>query len=223
MSKLFATNAVLFDMDGILLNSEPLWEEAVKESLAFYSIDYDELHRKYDFSTTGMRIDQVVDVYCRLLPEQKLSPKPIIDKIIELVCDKIQATKPILPGVHESLALCHQLGYKVGLASASPMAVIEVVTDCLNITDQFAIRVSAEKLSHGKPHPAVYLLGAEKIGEDPLNCLAIEDSIPGMIASKAARMKSIVIPAEVDRHFRQWGLADYQLSSLLELKPNHLK
>jgi len=223
MTKLFSTQAVLFDMDGILLDSEPLWEDAVKESLAFYGVDYDELHRKYQLVTTGIRIDQVVDLYCKIVPEQKIPPKQMVDKIIDLVIDKILVTKPILPGVNEALALCHALGLKVGLASSSPMKVIEVVTDCLGITSQFDIRVSAEKLAYGKPHPVVYLCAAEKIAVDPLNCLTIEDSLAGMIATKAARMTSIVVPAICDRHLPQWCLADYHLSSLFELNQSHLK
>ncbi|WP_392559235.1 hexitol phosphatase HxpB [Orbus mooreae] len=223
MSKLFATKAVLFDMDGVLLDSEPLWEESVKETLAFYDVDYDQLHQQYDLSTTGVRIDQVVDLYCQLLPQKKIPSSVMVNKIIEVVIDKVSIAKPILPGVHESLKLCRELGLKVGLASSSPMRVIDAITDCLNITNCFDVRVSAEALSHGKPHPAVYLCAADKIGESPLQCITIEDSLPGMIATKAARMSSIVIPAISDRKLPQWCLADYQLTSLLELTPEHLK
>ncbi|WP_392564500.1 hexitol phosphatase HxpB [Orbus wheelerorum] len=223
MTKLFNTQAVLFDMDGILLDSEPLWEDAVKESLALYGVDYDELHQNYQLSTTGIRINQVVDLYCKIVPQKNIPPKQMVDKIIDLVIDKILATKPILPGVNEALALCHELGLKVGLASSSPMRVIEVVTDCLGITSQFDIRVSAEKLNYGKPHPAVYLQAAAQIAVDPLNCLTIEDSLAGMVATKAARMTSIVVPASCDSHFPQWCLADHHLSSLLELNKVHLK
>lgn len=223
MNKLFATKAVLFDMDGVLLDSEPLWEESVKESLAFYGVDYDELHRCHKISTSGVRIDQVVDLYCRLVPEKNIPAAQMVNKIIDLVIAKIYQVNPTLPGVHESLALCRELGLKVGLASSSPMRVIDAVTDFLNITQQFDVRISAEHLSHGKPHPAVYLLAAEKIAELPLNCITIEDSLPGMIATKAARMKSIVIPAVQDQGLAQWCLADYQLSSLVELRPIHFE
>lgn len=223
MSKLFTIKAVLFDMDGVLLDSEPLWEEAVKDSLAFYGVDYDELHQKYQLSTTGVRIDQVVDLYCRLVPEKKIQPAVMTDDIINSVIDKVLATKPILPGVHEALTLCHELELKVGLASSSPMRVIDAVTECLNITSQFDIRVSAEKLNYGKPHPAVYLNAAEKIAIGPLNCVTIEDSIAGMIATKAARMTSIIVPTATSRDWPQWSLADYHLSSLLELNIKHFK
>ncbi|RKS87042.1 sugar-phosphatase [Orbus hercynius] len=223
MNKLFLTKAVLFDMDGVLLDSEPLWDEAVKDALAIYGVDYDELHRKYELSLTGVRIDQVANLYCQLVPEKNMHSETLVNKIIDLVIEKVSATKPIFAGVEEALMLCRELGLKVGLASSSPMRVIDAVTDCLNLTHYFDVRVSAEKLAYGKPNPDVYLLAAQKLGESPFNCLTIEDSIPGMIATKAAQMKSIVIPAAHERTLPQWCLADYQFKSLLELSRAHLK
>lgn len=223
MDNILKTQAVLYDMDGILVNSEPLWEEAEKETIAEYDIDYDIFHRQYDITTRGVRIDQVVDLYCRLLPGKNINKHNMIEKITDLAIDKILTQKPILAGVIESLELCKKLGLKIGLASSSPMRAIEAVTNCLDIADRFDVIVSAEHLDYGKPHPAVYLLAAQKIGENQLNCITIEDSLAGMIATKAARMKSIVVPAPEDRNKPQWCLADYQLSSLLELTAEHLK
>lgn len=223
MNNFFKTQAIFYDMDGILVDSEPLWEEAVKESLAHNGVDYDELHRMYNIITTGSRIDQLVDIYCQIVPEKNINPQRMVNEVIDLVIDKTLTHKPILPGVIESLTLCREFGLKIGLASSSPMRVIDAITDCLNITNHFDIRVSAEHLEYGKPHPAVYLLAAEKIDTNPLNCLTIEDSFVGMIATKAARMKSIVIPALEERNNPQWCLADYQLSSLLELNEMHFK
>lgn len=223
MKKIFNINAVLFDMDGILVDSEPLWEQSERESMAYYGVDYDEFFRQYDLTTTGVRIDQVVEIYCSLIPQFNISPPELTNRIINTVIDKIKSAKPILPGVKQALTLCHDLGLKVGLASSSPMRVIETVTNCLNIADQFEVLVSAEKLAYGKPHPEVYLVAAQKLGVKPLNCVTIEDSLAGMIATRAASMGSIVIPAQKDRQKPQWSLADYQLSSLCELNEIHLR
>jgi beta-phosphoglucomutase-like phosphatase (HAD superfamily) len=80
------------------------------------------------------------------------------------------------------------------------------------LRDSFDALASAEKLPYSKPHPQVYLDCAAKLGLDPLNCVALEDSVNGMVASKAARMRSIVVPAEEGRHDPRFALADVKLN-----------
>lgn len=223
MIALFKPQAVIYDMDGILVDSEPLWDEAEREVLPLFGLDRDYIFDELKLVTTGMRINEVVDMFCRTAPEKNIDPKVMADHIIQLAIKKIVAQKPMLPGVIESLDLCRSLGLKVGLASSSAMVVIDAVTDLFNITDRFDIRVSAEHLSYGKPHPAVYLLAAEKLKTNPLNCVTIEDSVAGMIATKAARMKSIVIPPIENSDNPRWCLADLKLNSLLELNAQHLQ
>lgn len=222
MTDIFKTHAVIFDMDGILVDSEPLWISAEREAMIRHGIDRDDLFERLNFVSTGMRLSEVVELVCRALPDHKLDASAMTQEIIQGTIDKVRATKPILPGVVEALQLCRSLGLKVGLASSSVMVAIDAVTDCLGITDYFDVRVSAEHLAYGKPHPEVYLLAAKKLGEHPLNCITVEDSIAGMIATKAAKMRSIVVPAAADRDLPQWCLADYQLPSLLSLTKQHL-
>lgn len=222
MSQLFKTQAVLFDMDGVIVDSEPLWEQAECDVLHHYGVDRNQLIQRHGIVTTGMRINEVIDMYCRCLNHMKLDKQKIANAIIDRAIDKITTAHPLLPGVKQALALCHQLGLKVGLASSSPQRVIDTVTSLFAITDDFAVRVSAEHLICGKPHPAVYLLAAEQIGISPLNCLTIEDSLAGMIATKAASMKSIVIPESIHAADPRWCLADYQLASLSDLTAAHL-
>ncbi len=91
------------------------------------------------------------------------------------------------------------------------------------LRDSFDALASAEKLPYSKPHPQVYLDCAAKLGLDPLNCVALEDSVNGMVASKAARMRSIVVPAEETRHDPRFALADVKLTSLVGLTTHHLQ
>ena len=86
----------------------------------------------------------------------------------------------------------------------------------------FQTRTSAEHLAYSKPHPEVYLLAAESLGVDPLDCVTLEDSFNGMIATKAARMRSIVVPDHALSGDPRWSLADVKLSSLTELTVEHL-
>lgn len=222
MTTLFKTKAIIYDMDGVLVDSEPLWKRSEQQVLAQYGIDPVAIKKKHHLVTTGMRIDETIDLYRRLYPHNKISTKDVTKQIIDIVIEKITATKPIMSGVINSLVLCQSLGLKIGLASSSPMPVIDAVTDSLNITHYFNQRVSAEYLEYGKPDPRVYLFAAKKLVEDRLNCVTIEDSIAGMIATKAARMKSIVVPDKKNVNHAHWCIADIKLLSLLELNAKHL-
>lgn len=222
MTTLFKTKAVIYDMDGVLVDSEPTWKRSEQQVLTQYGIDPVAIQKKHHLVTTDMRINETIDLYSQLFPHKKISTKDITKQIVDIVIEKITATKPIMPGVINSLVLCRSLGFKIGLASSSPMSVIDAVTDSLNITHYFNQRVSAEYLEYGKPDPRVYLLAAKKLAEDRLNCVTIEDSVAGMIATKAARMKSIVVPDKTNFNNAHWCIADIKLMSLLELKAKHL-
>ena len=104
----------------------------------------------------------------------------------------------------------------MALASSSPMRVIEAALRRLGLRELLAIRASAEEVSHGKPHPAVYLLAAQRLGVDPVACVAVEYSLNGLLAAKAARMGCIVVPALEQRGDPRWCLADERLESLLD-------
>ena len=105
----------------------------------------------------------------------------------------------------------------MGLASASPLHMLEKVLAMFDLRESFDALASAEKLPYSKPHPQVYIDCAAKLGVDPLCCVALEDSVNGMVASKAARMRSIVVPDKEVRHDPRYILADVRLNSLTEL------
>jgi HAD superfamily hydrolase (TIGR01509 family) len=106
-------------------------------------------------------------------------------------------------------------GYvKVGLATSSPMSLVDVVLPKLSLLKQLDVICSAEHLPYGKPHPQVYMNAAEQLDVTPLRCLAFEDSFNGVIAAKAARMKCVVVPAKEDYNAEKWAVADIKISSL---------
>ncbi|WP_423062002.1 hexitol phosphatase HxpB [Citrobacter portucalensis] len=212
--------AAIFDMDGLLVDSEPLWDQAELDVIASLGVDISRRHELPD--TLGLRIDMVVDLWFAQQPWNGPSRQEVTERIITRAIALVEETKPLLPGVREAVALCKSQGIKVGLASASPLHMLETVLTMFDLRDNFDALASAEKLPYSKPHPQVYLDCAAKLGIDPLNCVALEDSVNGMIASKAARMRSIVVPAHENQDDPRFVLADVKLTSLTELTAAHL-
>ncbi len=213
--------AAIFDMDGLLVDSEPLWDRAELDVIASLGVDITRRHELPD--TLGLRIDMVVDLWFAHQPWSGPSRQEVIDLIIARAIALVEETKPLLPGVREAVALCKSQGMLVGLASASPLHMLEKVLTMFDLRDSFDALASAEKLPFSKPHPQVYLDCAAKLGVDPLSCVALEDSVNGMIASKAARMRSIVVPAHENQDDPRFVLADIKLTSLTELTVAHLR
>ena len=212
--------AAIFDMDGLLIDSEPLWDRGEHEVLSELGVDFTRRHELPD--TRGLRIDLVVDLWYGQQPWTGPDRATVVERIISRVISLVEETRPLLPGVREAVALCKAQGLKVGLASASPLYMLEKVLTMFDLRDQFDALASADKLDYSKPHPQVYLNCAAQLGASPLNCVALEDSVNGMIASKAARMRSIVVPAAESQLDPRFSLADIKLSSLESLTRENL-
>ena len=212
--------AAIFDMDGLLIDSEPLWDRGEHEVLSELGVDFTRRHELPD--TRGLRIDLVVDLWFGQQPWTGPDRATVVERIISRVIALVEETRPLLPGVREAVALCKAQGLKVGLASASPLYMLEKVLTMFDLRDQFDALASADKLDYSKPHPQVYLNCASQLGVSPLNCVALEDSVNGMIASKAARMRSIVVPAAESQLDPRFSLADVKLLSLESLTRENL-
>ncbi|MDI7385641.1 hexitol phosphatase HxpB [Cronobacter dublinensis] len=212
--------AAIFDMDGLLIDSEPLWDQAELEVMATLGVDTSRRHELPD--TLGLRIDLVVELWFAQQPWNGPSVAEITQRIITRAMTLVEEKRPLLPGVADAIALCKAQGLKVGLASASPLHMLERVLTLFGLRESFDALASAEHLPYSKPHPQVYLDAAAKLGVDPLCCVTLEDSVNGMVATKAARMRSIVVPAEENRSDARWALANVRLHSLTELEPWHL-
>lgn len=208
-------HAAIFDMDGLLIDSEPLWDQAELEVIASLGVDISRRDELPDM--LGLRIDLVVDLWFAQQPWQGPGRAEVTALIINRAIQLVEASQPLLPGAREAVALCKAQGLKIGLASASPLRMLEKVLAMFDLRDQFDALSSAESLPYSKPHPQVYLNCAASLGVDPMACVALEDSVNGMIASKAARMRSIVVPAEENRNDPRFVLADVRLTTLSSL------
>lgn len=212
--------AAIFDMDGLLIDSEPLWDQAELDIFSSLGVDITRRHELPD--TLGLRIDQTVRMWFDALPWNGPDQAEVTQRIIARALALVEETRPLLPGVEQALQLCQQQGLKIALASASPLFMLERVLEMFDLRKYFDAIASAEALPYSKPHPQVYLDAAAKLGIDPLNCVTLEDSFNGMIATKAARMRSIVVPDKAYRDDARWALANVKLDDLTQLKAEHL-
>jgi sugar-phosphatase len=211
-------DTVIFDMDGLLINSEPLWGEAMEEVFDALGVAITpELAQR----TTGLRTNEVVDYWQRYFGWQGRSNEQVANDILDSVVGKIVASATLQPGAHAVLEGFKSRGVRMGLASSSPVRVIDTALNHFGLTPYFEAVHSAEHEVWGKPHPAVYISCAGKLGAEPIHCLAFEDSINGMVAAKAARMKAVVVPESHNRSNPRYALADLQLASLEEFGDEH--
>ncbi len=204
---------VIFDMDGVLVDSEPLWRQAKVNAVARFGGTITE---QLAYQSTGLRIDEIANHWIRYCDLDPNCAKALADAILDEVIVQIQSKGALLPGVLTSLQWLSQTDLNIGLASSSPLRLIEAVLETFDIKKYFSVYVSAEHLTHGKPHPQVYLDAAEKLATEPHSCLAIEDSVNGLIAAKAAKMTAICVPEPGQESNPRFGIADIKLTSLEE-------
>lgn len=200
--------AVIFDMDGLLIDSEPLWQEAGKETLSHFGVTLTDAQYH---SSTGLRTEEWVDHWFRYFGISFSQAPEAVELIIRKAIEKIGQHGQPLPGVNEILDLFKKRGFRIGLASSSPMALVDVVVKKLQLAGSFHTCTSAESLPYGKPHPQVFLDCAGTLQCLPADCIVFEDSFNGLIAAKAARMKCVVVPAAAHYDLAKWNAADMKL------------
>ena len=204
--------AVIFDMDGLLIDSEPFWR--IAEIGVFKDLGY-ELTDDMLQTTMGMRNDEVVKHWVAYFGIQQANYGQIEIDILAKVQEQVEEKGTPLPGVIDTLNFFKSQQIPIALASSSPLGIIQSVVDRLGIENYFKVMCSAEFEEYGKPHPAVFLAAANYLRVAPENCLVFEDSLNGIIAAKAAKMQCITIPAKENLANEKYNLADvkFKLSS----------
>lgn len=206
--------AVIFDMDGVLIDSEPVWQQAEYEVLTRFGLP---VTRGDMVQTTGLRIDELVNFWYLRFPELDFDHQAMADFIVSRVVEFIEQAGTPMEAVTETLQLCRAAGLSVGLATSSSQRIMDTVLAKLAIRDYFDATQSAEKLPYGKPHPEVYLQCAARLDIAPDQCLAVEDSFNGLIAARAANMQTLVVPAAEHQGERRWAAAHHQAATLAEM------
>jgi mannitol-1-/sugar-/sorbitol-6-/2-deoxyglucose-6-phosphatase len=213
--------AVIFDMDGLLVDSMPLWREAEQDTARLVGIDISEEHF---LATAAFKPDEVVRWWFENIkeweaPSQKEIEERLVKKLISLVEEKGVAK----PGALKILTQKRKRKVKIALASASPMRIIDAALSKVGIRDFFDEIYSAEFEKRGKPHPDVYLTAARKLGFHPEECLVFEDSLNGLLAAKSAGMKCVVVPDQEQTKNKRFSSADEILESLEDFEEEHWK
>jgi len=204
-------HAVIFDLDGLLIDSEPFWRQAEIEVFGSLGLELSESDVR---QTMGLRIDDAVLHWWIRSPWEGMTVIEVERAVTARVAELIDGSGEPMPGAVESLALCARLHLPVAVCSGSYAVVIEAALRRLGIESDVAVWHSAEWEPLGKPHPGSYLSTASKLGIDPTACLAVEDSFNGAVSAKAARMRVVVVPEPDAFDSPRWGFCDAKLSSL---------
>ena len=208
--------AVVLDMDGLLIDTEPVWRSAEKEVFADLGIELTEADL---LDSTGVRIDELAAVR---LPLDGPGPAEVADRITNQVVDYVKRAGEPMPGVPEAIALFGRSDLRLAIASSSPERLIDAVCTRLRLVD-IDVRCSALDEAHGKPAPDVYLAAARRLGLSPARCLALEDSPSGVVAAKDAGMTCVAVPDPLLTGDPRYRRADLVLSSLTELTEPQLR
>lgn len=205
--------AVIFDMDGVIIDSEPLWRRAMIQSFNEIGIPFSEEECRL---TTGLRFIEVAEYWFTRHRIEHMTVFEFDHKVISHLCELIKAEGKLMQGVEEVLAYLKREGFKIALGTSSSTLLMNTVVDELGIRPYFDTVCSAEHLEFGKPHPEVFINCAKELKVKPVECLVIEDSVNGVIAAKAAQMKVLAVPEDINHNNPKFAIADYKLNSLKE-------
>jgi mannitol-1-/sugar-/sorbitol-6-/2-deoxyglucose-6-phosphatase len=206
--------AAIFDMDGLLLDTEPLWGISMLKVATHYQVPIGPDFFKH---TTGLRIYEVTEYWHEKFSwPGNATAQQLADDILDDIIERSKTDGGIMPGAEACLQWLLANKVKTGLATSSPTRMLNALISHFNLNDYFDTLTSADTALFGKPHPEVYLQCAHALNVAPWNCVALEDSVNGMISAKAARMKVIVVPEAAAYDNPKFGLADVKLRSLEE-------
>ncbi|NUW37682.1 HAD family phosphatase [Nonomuraea sp. SMC257] len=178
----------MFDLDGVLVDSEPVWEEVRRA----YVADHGGTWRPETQSRLMGMSTQEWAAYLHELGVP-LPPEEIARQVVDAMAARYRESIPFMPAAREAVRRLAER-HTLGLASSSPRRLIDVVLDAAGLNDCFAATVSTEEVPRGKPAPDGYLEAASRLGVDPRACVAVEDSSNGLRSAHAAGMRVIAVP-----------------------------
>ncbi len=207
--------AVVFDMDGVLVDTEHLWDE-VREELTT------EWGGRYTPEAQEAMMGMSSPEWSRYLHETvglREQPETINAEVVRRMLARYEVELPVVPGAVDAVRRLHGEGFRLAVASSSNRELIEAVLRRLDVTGLFAVTVSSEEVERGKPAPDVYLETARRLDVEPTRCAAVEDSASGIRAAHAAGMHVLAYP---NRHYppsdKVLALADAVLDGLDDLE-----
>jgi HAD superfamily hydrolase (TIGR01509 family) len=207
--------AIVFDMDGVLLQSEEVWDEVreayVRERRGRYNAEIQRAMMGMSSTEWSRYLHETAGV-----PDD---PKTINSEVVRRMLAAYQQHLPLIDGAVDTVRRVADR-YPLGLASSSNRRLIDAALDLAGLTSYFKATVSSEEVAHGKPAPDVYLEAARRLRVDPTLCAAVEDSHGGIRSAKAARMRVIALPnPSYPPDDEALAQADVVIRSLDELTP----
>ena len=206
-------DAIIFDMDGVLFDSEPLGFEAMRRVMAGQGVAYTHADNDEFVGRTTLEECQVLTARHQLATD----PRELTSEYVDILVGLIRQQPRPLPGVPGVLEALHAAKYRMALASSADLAVIGENLSALRLESFFEVIVSGTQVALGKPAPDVFVETARQLRVSPAACLVVEDSRNGLLAAKAAGMACAVVPCSSTRHqdFRE---ADHVLQALWDLR-----
>jgi sugar-phosphatase len=227
-----AVEAVVLDMDGLLIDTEPVWRSA--ESAVFAGLGIP-LSESDVLGSTGQPIEELIPVWRQRSREDgpsdggasgggasgggggaRLTDAEVAGLVVDRVIAHVKAEGEAMPGVIAAIALFGRCGLRLAIASSSPRRLIDAVCGRLGL-DGIEVRCSAMDEARGKPAPDVYLTAARRLGVAPANCLALEDSPNGVASATAAGLRCVAVPDPLLAADPRYHRADLVLRSLTDL------
>jgi HAD superfamily hydrolase (TIGR01509 family) len=216
--------AVILDMDGLLIDSEPVWREVEREVFSELGVRLTEADM---LSTMGRSITEVAAHWRRHRPwpgaeTGEPDDAAIGERVVDRMVAHVRARGEPMRGVREAVELFRRRRLRVAIASSSPHRLIDAVCERLGL-GWVEVRCSADDEARGKPAPDVFLTAARRLRVEPAACLAIEDSPSGVLAARAGGMRCVAVP---DPHLAgdpRYAQADLVLGSLAELDAETLR
>lgn len=212
-------DTVLFDMDGLLLDTEPLWGVSMLRVAEAHRIPVGADKFK---ETTGLKIHEVVHYWSLKYPWEGSSIHEVAEDVIDDIIELAKTNGRIMPGALTLLEELQSSGIKTGVATSSPTRMLHALISHFGLEHYFSNLASADEVGFGKPHPAVFLHCASQLQSQVLNCAVLEDSVNGVIAGKAARMQVVAVPDTYHYDDPRFALANLKIHSLEELNLDRL-
>lgn len=206
--------AIIFDMDGVLVDSEPMHVEAMREVLRPYRVPYTDEENERFFGFTDLEVFGALGARHDVLPD----PRELTRRRAQILVRWTRERSVAMPGVPEVPRQLAALGFRLAVASSSAPEVIEATVDVLGLAPLFEALVSGLEVGRGKPAPDVFVETARRLALPPRVCLVVEDSRNGLLAAKAAGMACAAVPCRATRH-ESFAEADWRLAALPELPP----
>ena len=218
-----SVEAVILDMDGLLIDTEPVWRAVQAGVFADLGI---KLTEQDLLDSTGQPTEELIPIWRQRQPPADRDPgvtdAEIADRITDQVIAHVRAEGEPMPGVGEAIALFRRCGLRLAIASSSARRLIDAVCDRLGLTS-IDVRCSGLEVANGKPAPDVYLETARRLAVAPAVCLAVEDSPNGLSSAKSAGMRCVAVPDPLLAADPRYQDADLVVGSLLALGAAELR